>query len=193
MLTKEKARGRPRRFDVDQAVATAQSLFHDKGYDAVGVAELVEVIGINPPSFYAAFGSKAALFERVLDRYDADGLRVEAFFDNDAEPAVALRAYMEAAARLYATDQRRAGCLVFESARGTGPEAGVAARRRKAVSRKRILDALARTHPTTAANVADYVIAVLSGLSAGAREGWDAARLLSVVHIAARSFEDLLT
>ena len=192
-MTASKKRGRPRRFDVEQAVATAQSLFHDKGYDAVGIAELTEAIGINPPSFYAAFGSKAALFERVLARYDSNGLHIEAFFNADTAPAAALRAYMEAAARLYASDQRQAGCLVFESARGTDRGASVAARARKAVSRERILDALAHTNPTSAAEVADYVTTVLSGLSAGAREGWGEGRLLRVVAIAAKPLDDLLT
>ena len=61
-------RGRPRRFDPDAAVATAQQLFHARGYDAVSVADLTEALGINPPSFYAAFGSKAGLYARILDR-----------------------------------------------------------------------------------------------------------------------------
>ena len=56
--TKQKARGRPRGFDFERALAVAQALFHDKGYDAVGVAELTEAIGINPPSFYAASGAR---------------------------------------------------------------------------------------------------------------------------------------
>ena len=64
-----RARGRPRRFDPDEALATAQRLFHQRGYDAVGVVDLTKALGINPPSFYAAFGSKASLYARVLERY----------------------------------------------------------------------------------------------------------------------------
>ena len=44
-------------------------LFHARGYDAVGVAELVAELGIKPPSFYAAFGSKVGLLARALERY----------------------------------------------------------------------------------------------------------------------------
>src|SRR3954471_8982573 len=62
-------RGRPRRFDPEQAVATAQRRFQARGYDAVSVAALTEALGINPPSFYAAFGSKAGLYARILDRW----------------------------------------------------------------------------------------------------------------------------
>ena len=61
--------GRPRSFDMDEALATAIRLFQARGFDAVGVAELVTELGIKPPSFYAAFGSKAGLLERAIDRY----------------------------------------------------------------------------------------------------------------------------
>ncbi len=47
--------GRPRQFDAEQAIETAQRLFHARGYDAVSVADLTQAFGINPPSFYAAF------------------------------------------------------------------------------------------------------------------------------------------
>ncbi|TDK28817.1 TetR/AcrR family transcriptional regulator, partial [Rhizobium deserti] len=52
-------RGRPRRFDPDQGIAVAQRLFHARGYDAVSVADLTDALGINPPSLYSAYGSKA--------------------------------------------------------------------------------------------------------------------------------------
>ena len=33
------------------------------------MADLTKAMGINPPSLYATFGNKEALFEKVLDRY----------------------------------------------------------------------------------------------------------------------------
>ncbi|MEO1446549.1 MAG: helix-turn-helix domain-containing protein, partial [Cyanobacteria bacterium J06635_11] len=62
-------RGRPRGFDLDSAIATALDLFHRRGYDGVGVAELSKSIGITAPSLYSAFGNKRSLFERVLKQY----------------------------------------------------------------------------------------------------------------------------
>ena len=193
MVTKNMVRGRPRRFNLDAALTTAQALFHEHGYDALGVAALTDAIGINPPSFYAAFGSKAALFERVMDRYMAGGLRLDAFAAPDTSPADVLRAYLEAAARLYAADPRAAGCLVFEAARGTdGADPTRAARHRKQACRDHIRATLAPTNPSVADAVADTVVAVLSGLSAGAREGWDEARLLAVAAMAAGGVADAL-
>lgn len=40
--------GRPRQFDAEQAIETAQRLFHARGYDAVSVADLTCAFGINP-------------------------------------------------------------------------------------------------------------------------------------------------
>ena len=61
--------GRPREFDVGQAVATAADLFWAKGYDRTSLSDLTKAIGITPPSFYFAFGSKEGLFRKVLDHY----------------------------------------------------------------------------------------------------------------------------
>ncbi len=193
MHAKEVQRGRPRSFDVEGALVTAEALFHDKGYDAVGVAMLAGAIGINPPSFYAAFGSKAALFGRVMDRYMARGLRLDAFIEAGLGPADALRAYLTRAARLYAADPKAAGCLVFEAARGRdNAEVTAIARNRKDSCRERIRAYLAATHPATADAVADTVVAVMSGLSAGAREGWNEDRLVAIAEMTAVGFATAL-
>ena len=60
---------RPRTFDLDAAIDTALLQFWSKGYEGTSLSELTEAMGINRPSFYAAFGSKESLFARVLDRY----------------------------------------------------------------------------------------------------------------------------
>ena len=61
--------GRPREFDFDNALATAEELFWRKGYDGTSLSELTKAMGIVPPSFYFAFKSKEGLFQLVLERY----------------------------------------------------------------------------------------------------------------------------
>jgi AcrR family transcriptional regulator len=61
--------GRPRAFDESEALEQAMRVFWEKGYDAASLADLTAAMGINPPSLYAAFGNKEALFLRVLERY----------------------------------------------------------------------------------------------------------------------------
>src|SRR3954471_19102430 len=106
-------RGRPRRFDPDEAVATAQPLFHARGYDAVSVADVTQALGINPPSFYAAFGSQAGLYARVLDHWTtSSGIPLDEILRSDHPVAACLAAVLEDAARRYSADPVAGGCLV---------------------------------------------------------------------------------
>lgn len=63
--------GRPRSFDEDDAVAAAARLFAVHGYDGTSVDDLVQGLGIHRGSLYSTFGSKRALYLRVLRRHVA--------------------------------------------------------------------------------------------------------------------------
>lgn len=181
-----KGRGRPRAFDMDAALGTAQALFHEHGYDAVGVAAITEALGINPPSFYAAFGSKAGLFEKVLDRYASCALPIETLLAPNRPPAQAIGDLLETAARIYAADPQATGCLVLEAARASGdPQSAARAQAVKSASREYVRAFVAQTHAGQADLIADYVVSMMSGLSAGAREGWNAERLGAVARMSA--------
>lgn len=62
-------RGRPRRFDRELALEQAMRVFWEKGYDGAQLTDLTQAMGINPPSFYAAFGSKAQSFCEAVEHY----------------------------------------------------------------------------------------------------------------------------
>ncbi|MGO4430809.1 TetR/AcrR family transcriptional regulator, partial [Streptomyces sp. MCAF7] len=63
------AKGRPREFDIDDALSAAVAVFWAKGYEGTTMADLSAATGLKAGSIYAAFGSKADLFKRVLDHY----------------------------------------------------------------------------------------------------------------------------
>lgn len=65
----KKSRGRPRVFDMDEALDMALKIFWARGYEGASIAELTETIGVSKPSLYAAFGNKEELFYKALMRY----------------------------------------------------------------------------------------------------------------------------
>ncbi|RDU94616.1 TetR/AcrR family transcriptional regulator [Trinickia dinghuensis] len=170
-----------------------QRMFHAAGYDAVGLSALTDALGIKPPSFYAAFGSKAAFFERVLERYASTELALADILRADRDPADALADLLARAARSYAHDPQRTGCLVLEAARGNDEsESAVLARRIAERRREQVRVYVAKTHPKKADAVRDYVATVMSGLSGSAREGMSETRLVGVARAAGEGIKVLL-
>ncbi len=178
-------RGRPRRFDPEHAVAVAQRLFHARGYDNVSVADLTDALGINPPSFYAAFGSKTGLYARVLQRYACtDGVPLGEILQPGRPVAEALAAVLVEAAQRYAGNPNGAGCIAIEGARCNDREAQEAARALTAAGAATIHGFIAATHPEAAEGLADYVVTVMNGLSTMARQGYGSDRLRATAALA---------
>ena len=186
MTTKlSRPRGRPRRFDPEQAVATAQCLFHARGYDAVSIADLTQALGINPPSFYAAFGNKAGLYARILDRYaGTDAVPLSDLLKPDRPVAESVAAVLQEAARRYAADPAAAGCLVLEGIHCNDPEAREATRAANVAAEDVIRRYIAARHPEEAERLTDFVCTIMTGLSAKARNGHGLDRLLATARLA---------
>lgn len=186
-------RGRPRQFDLDNALATAQRLFHEKGYDAVSVADLTEALGIKPPSFYAAFGSKGALYARVLDRYAVTGaVPLLQILSADRPLAVSLGAVLVQAARMYAADAAATGCMVLEGTRCNDAQARDAASSFHVAAQDVIRQAIAERYPQEADRLADFVSTSMAGLSASARHGQSLERLLATAQLAGMAIAQAL-
>ncbi|MGY2041325.1 TetR/AcrR family transcriptional regulator [Pseudomonas pergaminensis] len=107
--------GRPRTFDRELAVDQALHLFWQHGYDATSLAQLKAGLGggISAPSFYAAFGSKEALFDECVQRYLATYARVtECLWDENLLPRKAVETALRQSARMQCDDGHPKGCMV---------------------------------------------------------------------------------
>ncbi|AZG86411.1 TetR/AcrR family transcriptional regulator [Pseudomonas syringae pv. pisi str. PP1] len=107
--------GRPRTFDRDVAITQALHLFWEHGYDATSLSQLKATIGggITAPSFYAAFGSKQALFNEVMERYlDTYGRVTDSLFDTTLRPKDAIELTLRRSAKMQCEPGHPTGCLV---------------------------------------------------------------------------------
>ncbi|NIA67936.1 TetR/AcrR family transcriptional regulator [Pelagibius litoralis] len=188
-------RGRPRAFDPEAAVETALALFHERGYDAVGVAELSQATGVKPPSLYAAFGSKQGLFERAVALYRSrDGAVIQAALAEEGRVDAVIPRLFIRAAEAYSADPGRPGCLILDGARNSAdPSVCAFMARLKAASRQGIVDRLRRDlperdYPGGAGRLADFVGVVLAGLSAAARDGMPREALIEAAALAGTGF-----
>lgn len=62
-------RGPAKQFDRDQVLDRAMHLFWTQGYEATGMTELLDHMGIGRQSLYNTFGDKKSLFLESLKRY----------------------------------------------------------------------------------------------------------------------------
>lgn len=110
-----KALGRPRGFDVEEAVRKAQELFWRQGFEATSLGTLASLIGVHKPSLYAAYGDKRALYLAAYDAYqrDAGKLVASALGRNGFRDA--LTAFFAADIELFVADDGR-GCFMFATA-----------------------------------------------------------------------------
>lgn len=178
----ERTRGRPRCFDRAAAVSTALSLFRQKGYDGVGVAELSKALGINPPSLYAAFGNKLGLFQEALRSYaDTEGRFITEAVNGADTLEEAVRNLLVEAARSFSRCQNQPGCLILD---GTRNCTDVDARATTDTMRKKtkifLQESFAAYGVSDSDGIAEYVIIAMTGLSGAARQGVEREVLVEV-------------
>jgi len=62
--------GRPKEFDCDEALGRAMELFWTQGYEATGLRDLLDHMGIGRQSLYDTFGDKHGLFVAAVEHYN---------------------------------------------------------------------------------------------------------------------------
>lgn len=110
--------GRPRGFDRDAALDSAMHLFWENGYEGASLLLLRHAMGnISSASFYAAFGSKEALYRETLARYlDRHGSIVDALDDERLLPRARLEQALRASVAVQTDPAHPKGCMITLSA-----------------------------------------------------------------------------
>ncbi|MCF1595191.1 TetR/AcrR family transcriptional regulator [Streptomyces muensis] len=189
-------RGRKRTFDEGVALQTAMELFWRRGYEGTSISDICQALNIQPPSLYAAFGSKRDLFAKALDRYmcrPTDDLR-EAMAEATAREA-ALRLLTRRVEAFTAPGQPP-GCMTVQAALACGEAHGeivdlVTAAREE--TRKTVLERFEKAVAdgdlpmgTDCGALARYLMATLYGFSVEAASGAPREELLAAATLAAQ-------
>ncbi|WP_395602344.1 TetR/AcrR family transcriptional regulator [Pseudomonas sp. A1230] len=162
--------GRPRNFDRDDAVEQAMQLFWQHGYDSTSLALLKAQLGggISAPSFYAAFGSKEALFDECVQRYLETFAQVtQCLWDENLPPRQAIETALRQSARMQCEDGHPKGCMVTLGVMSAPSPENV-----------RVVEALTQSRARTRAGI---LACVKRGMSAGELPANTAAPALATV------------
>jgi len=109
--------GRPRGFDTSEVLQLAMELFWKKGYEATGLSELTEQMGIGRQSLYSTFGDKKQLFLQALDAYLHSAHKdLSDAFAEASSPTAALEAWLDGMVLgLCSPQDGSKGCLALNS------------------------------------------------------------------------------
>lgn len=199
MKKESRPRGRPRTFDEAEVLDAATRLFWERGYEGTSIKDLIDAMGMTPPSVYAAFGSKEALYDRVLDRY-TETFGQMLLRELHAEPDLkrAISALVRDWARLLAGGAHPKGCMISLGMPAHSPDQATVARslaNRRAATRKLFLHRLEAGRDqlpegTDLTALANYLAMVIVGMSGLTRDGVTAKDLLAVADVAVAAWPD---
>ena len=193
-------RGRPRTFDPDVALRQALDLFWEHGYEGTSLSDLAQAMGVASASIYACFGSKEALFRRVMALYGATAGDPPRRALREAPTArAAIHAMLRATADQITGEETPHYCMLILAAPVGAVENHdirefLAARRRGMQSTIRDRLAADPAVPGAALDaMARYFTTVVQGLSIQARDGATRPDLETVISCAMAAWDTLTT
>lgn len=175
---RSRAVGRPRTFNADEALDTVLDLFWRQGFRGTTTRALEEELGLGPSSLYNAFGSKQAMLEAALDRYQNRlDEEVLVYLNDENGGLAAIDRFLAALGRWVSGDSR--GCLMVNLMAEGHLDADVLTRARRYRARvraalKRALQRAADRGEIDAAhldNRADLLVTTILGLDVAAHGG----------------------
>jgi TetR/AcrR family transcriptional repressor of nem operon len=112
---------RPKGFSEGDALEKALDIFWQRGYQSVGLTELLKGMGIARQSLYDTFGNKRQLFIRTIEHYrDTRLAGALAMLEREGSPTKNVKDVVKFFEQL-ALDKRARGCLVANSLVELGP------------------------------------------------------------------------
>ena len=196
-------RGRPRKFDRNAALARAMELFWRKGFAGASLSELTAAMGINPPSLYAAFGSKEELFREAVSLYSrTESPEIWLAIEQAPTAREAFDGFLRATALSFTQPDKPRGCLIVLGALhadDAGSEAVCATLR--GMRADNVADLAGRLRRAVAEGelpsgvdcdgVASFYVTVQQGMSIQARDGASRETLLAVADGAMAAWDGL--
>lgn len=115
-MAEHRGPGRPREFDIDEALAGAQLVFRERGYDGASLTDLSAGMKLTAGSIYKAFSDKRAIFLAAFDRYTKQrNSELQQLIDAKATGLAKLQTMLTFYAESAHGIEGRRGCLVVGS------------------------------------------------------------------------------
>jgi AcrR family transcriptional regulator len=192
------SRGRPRAFEIEQALDCALQVFWSKGYEGASLSDLTNAMGINRPSLYAAYGNKEALFRKALRRYiEGPAAYIDGALNQPTARKVA-EGMFDGLIRLLTNPRYPGGCLIVQCALTCGDEARSI--REELLQRRLEVEALLRRRLERArksgdlgknsspAELSRYLTTIMRGIAVRASDGATRAELRRDAELAMRAW-----
>ena len=190
--------GRPREFNRDEALQIAVKLFCKHGYEGVSIADLTQAMNISPPSLYAAFGGKEALYREALEVYlqRAD----LPHFENKGPVRNQVEDLLRDTVRAATDSSYPAGCMItagmlncgaeYQALAGTLTELRNVRRQEFARHLRQAVDRGALPPDIDTDATSRYIAALMQGIAIQAKDGASQAELLAMVDVAISHWPD---
>jgi TetR/AcrR family transcriptional regulator, transcriptional repressor for nem operon len=194
---------RPSEFDRDDVLHRAMEVFWCQGFEATGMPDLVEAMGIGRQSLYNAFESKRGLFLEALELYQAERARsLQKVLSSAATPLQGIETLLTSIAAATGVARTR-GCMSVNTATEIGLNDGeVAAIVKRGALKSKADLAAAMTQAKALGELpdeldeqaaADFVLTVMRGLRVSGKAGATVGETRNVVRMAMaalRHFQD---
>jgi AcrR family transcriptional regulator len=109
----KKTRGRPRKFDTQEALGKALFVFWSNGFAGTSLDELAEAMSMRRPSIYNAFGDKESLYRASLEAFQQRLLSGLDTLDSQNDPQSILERFFARALDVYTAGDTPLGCFIF--------------------------------------------------------------------------------